>query len=240
MSALPRAGPLRAIEEFLEIFFPPACAACGRVLPVRGALCLRCELDSQRIPEQRCRRCAEPGDFPKELCPRCRIRPPDFERAVAPFAHEGPIARAIHRFKYEDHPELAPQLTELLLPAAAAWMEGAIPTACAIPLHALRFRKRKYDQAQLLARELAGRLGIPFAPQCLRRVRETQRQVGLHEDERERNLAGAFAATSSPKRVLLIDDVLTTGATARAASAALRGAGAKEVRVLTIARALSR
>jgi ComF family protein len=226
-------------EGLAEIFFPPTCLACAEVLPAPGFFCRRCTEGVERLPTPHCIECAEPGTFPRGRCPRCAARPPPFDRAFAPFAHDGPIARAIHQFKYEDHPELAPGLAQLLSREAPQFASSAV-TLCAIPLHEKRFRGRKYDQAQLLAGALAKRTGQRCAP-ALTRYRDTQRQVGLSEAERELNVAGAFRAMPLVRnqRVLLIDDVFTTGATARAAAAALLDAGARSVEVLTLARAFS-
>ena len=226
--------------RLLEVLFPPACVACGSVLPARAPFCLRCELEIERLPVLRCLRCAEPGDFSRRICPRCESRPPSFARAFAPFAHQGPIARAVHRFKYEDHPELARTLAGQLEIEARAFLKQAPRCVCAVPLHRSRFWQRRYDQAQLLARELA-RCAQLQEIDALTRTRSTRRQVGLHEGERERNVAGAFAVSKEVqgRRLLLIDDVFTTGATARAAASALVEAGAMEVQVLTIARAFA-
>ncbi len=111
----------------------------------------------------------------------------------------------------------------------------------ALPLHDRRFRERKYDQAQLLASELARATGREAPVGLLTRARETRRQVGLSESERAHNVAGAFTASPSAagQEFLLVDDVLTTGATVRAAATALRDAGATRVEVLTLARAFS-
>jgi ComF family protein len=226
--------------RLLELLFPPACAACGSVLPAKAPFCLRCDLAIERLPALRCLRCAEPGDFSRRICPRCESRPPPFARAFAPFAHQGPIARAVHRFKYEDHPELARPLTEQLQLQARAFIAQAPRCVCAVPLHRSRFWQRRYDQAQLLARELA-RCAQLQELDALTRTRHTRRQVGLHEGERERNVAGAFAVSKEVqgRRLLLIDDVFTTGATVRAAASVLLEAGAMEVQVLTIARAFA-
>jgi ComF family protein len=153
--------------------------------------------------------------------------------------HHGPIARAIHQFKYEDHPELAPLLAHLLALEAASFLAGAPDLVCAIPLHRKRFHQRRFDQAQLLAGELARRTGRRCVPGALVRHRATERQVGLNESERDLNVAGAFRGQASVRgaRLLLVDDVLTTGATARAAARALLGVGALEVQVLALARA---
>lgn len=129
---------------------------------------------------------------------------------------------------------------KLLNSEARTFLSTAAPVVCAIPLHERRFRERKYDHARLLALALAKRSDRPIL-QALTRHRATERQVGLSEVDRELNVAGAFRASSAVRnqRVLLVDDVFTTGATARAAAAALLEAGADEVQVLTLARAFS-
>ena len=110
----------------LELLYPPACLACAQVLPARAFFCETCDTAMERVPPACCRTCAEPGRFPSGECPRCHIQPPPFARAWAPFAHEGPVARAIHRFKYEDHPELAEPLGELLAHEAHSFL-AALP-----------------------------------------------------------------------------------------------------------------
>jgi ComF family protein len=223
----------------LELLYPPACLACSQVLPVRAFFCETCDTAVERVPPACCRTCAEPGRFPSGECPRCRLHPPPFARAWAPFAHEGPVSRAIHRFKYEDHPELAEPLGELLAHEARAFLRHAPALLVALPLHARRFRERQYDQTQLLAGSLAKATGLRAPVGLLSRPRETQRQVGLSEAERARNVAEAFLAspTVAGQSLLLIDDVFTTGATTRAAATALLNAGAAHIEVLTIARA---
>ncbi|MFZ5469927.1 MAG: ComF family protein [Myxococcota bacterium] len=227
------------LSELLGVVFPPSCVACAKVLRVHAYFCADCERELQRTPSIRCARCSEPGRFDGGECPRCTAWRPSFSVAFAPFAHEGPVARAIHQLKYEDHPELASPLAALLCAEARDFLAAAPPTLCAIALHQRRFRDRGYDQAMLLAAELARLTGRTLADEALRRARETRRQVGLSDDQRERNVAGAFEAHPScaGQRVLLIDDVFTTGATARAAASALLRAGAREVQVLTLARA---
>jgi ComF family protein len=158
--------------------------------------------------------------------------------------HTGPLARAVHRFKYEGHSALALPLARALAAEAAPWLEALQrlhppPALVPIPLHRRRLLRRGYDQAALLARAFARATGLPLCP-VLRRIRPTRRQVGLTEAERTENLHRAFAVTGPlpDAPLLLVDDVLTTGATARAASDALREAGARWVYVLTLARAV--
>ena len=225
----------------LELLYPPSCIACTQVLPVRAFFCETCDTAVERVPPTCCRTCAEPGRFASGKCPRCLALPPPFSRAWAPFAHEGPISRAIHRFKYEDHPELAEPLGELLARESRSFLSQAPTLLAALPLHVRRFRERQYDQTQLLADALAKASNRRAPVGLLRRARETQRQVGLSEAERARNVSEAFTASPqvAGQSLLLIDDVFTTGATARAAATALLQAGASHVEVLTLARAFT-
>lgn len=228
------------MSGLLDIFFPPACVACARVLGAAAYFCADCDATVEHLQPDRCEVCAEPGVFLEGCCPRCALRPPAFARAFAPFAHEGAVARAVHQFKYEDHPELARPLAELAARESPSFLSQAPRVVVAIPLHRTRLRQRRYDQAELLAGELA-RLTGRTRLQALTRERATQRQVGLSEADRDANVEGAFLCTAdvTGRDVLLVDDVLTTGATARAAASALRGAGATTVWVFTLARAFS-
>ena len=230
--------------ELLALVFPPACAACGDLVEEETPFCALCSLATEPVPLPGCGRCGEPVET-SGPCPRCRQRPPPFVTAHAAFVHTGPLARAIHRFKYEGHSALARPLARALATAAEPWLEPLRciqpgPTLVPIPLHRGRLLRRGYDQAGLLARALSSATGLPLRTNLLRRVRATRRQVGLTEAERTANLHRAFAlrGTLPVGPVILVDDVLTTGATARAASAALRAAGARTVYVLTLARAV--
>ena len=222
-----------------DVFFPPTCVACDEVLPRPGYFCVNCAPMVTQTPREHCRRCAEPGRFDGDDCPRCTAQPPTFDRAYAPFEHEGAVATAIHRFKYGGHAELARALGNLLASSAFAALAKSPGAICPLPLHEVRYRERGYDQATLLAVELSKVLKRPLTDRYLTRERATARQVGLSDSDRDKNVRGAFKASSKVRghSVVLIDDVLTTGSTAREAARVLKAAGAVQVSVLTLARA---
>jgi ComF family protein len=141
----------------------------------------------------------------------------------------------LHSYKYEDHPELARPLGERLAALAVDAPDLVVP----VPLHASRRRTRTYDQALYLAQRLAGLRGWTLAPGVLVRARATRRQVDQHRDARVTNVAGAFrvAGNVSGRHVLLVDDVVTTGATVAECARILKEAGARRVEVIAVARA---
>lgn len=228
----------RTWDAMVAGVLPDACVTCDDVLPDgERFLCEACLALTSEIAGPSCSRCGEPGAFHSGTCPRCRGSAPPFVSALAPFEHEGAIARAIHRFKYEDRSDLSRPIAGLVATRLGRKLAEVDGTLVPVPLGQLRFRERRYDQAALLAGALGRLLRRPVALDWLGRVRHTCRQVGLDEAHRENNVAGAFRAPRVAGPVVLIDDVLTTGATAREATRVLLEAGASEVRVVTVARA---
>jgi ComF family protein len=167
-------------------------------------------------------------------CGACRSRAPMFVLARAPFLHGGALAEAIHALKYEGREELARPLGMLF----EAVERPRVDLICPLPLHPARLVRRGYDQAALLAREAARRFALPFA-HLLERARATPPQVGRDRPARARNVRGAFRALKGVqgRAICLIDDVLTTGATAGEAARALYEGGARRVEVRTLSRA---
>jgi ComF family protein len=167
-------------------------------------------------------------------CKPCRTRAPPFALATAAWLHGGALAEAIHRLKYEGRFDLARPLGVLFEGCARPRCDVLVP----IPLHRHRLRERGFDQARLLAEAAGLRFGMRVSP-LLIRTRETGQQVGRDRVARERNVRGAFTADVRVRglRVCLVDDVLTTGATASAAAQALLLGGAARVEVRTLARA---
>ncbi len=173
------------------------------------------------------------------VCSLCRLGLTGYEGAFSYGFYEGPLRRLIHLFKFEGVPSLAAPLGRYLV--------RALPRDCQfdvivpMPLHWYRKWRRGFNQSELLAQEVARKLGLPVSAGALRRKRHAAPQSGLSSAARRRNVAGLFSVADSSqvegRRVLLVDDVLTTGATAQAAARALKRAGAAQVAVLTIARA---
>lgn len=170
---------------------------------------------------------------------RWRI-PPVFSRARAAAHYGGVIRRLIVRFKFEDKHEPVPLFVTLMRKAGRELLAEA-DVMVPVPLHRLRLLQRRFNQAALLAKGLSKAEGVPAAVTALKRTRRTHAQVGLTQEARQSNVSGAFKVSRGArnavrgKRVLLIDDVLTTGATVDACAAALLDAGAKNVDVLAIA-----
>jgi|SRR5438477_6521966 len=224
---------LRSIPALL---FPDRCGACETLC--EGPFCAACA-DTLVAVAAGCPVCGEPADqvllpaLRPRRCPRCRAAPPPYERARAPYLLGGALADAIHHFKYEGREDLARPLSTLFAGCEPPRADVVAP----IPLHASRLRERGYDQAALLARHAARAWGLPVRL-LLTRVRSTSQQVGQDRRRREQNVRGAFRATPvGDLRVCLLDDVLTTGATAAEAARALLRAGAIRVEVRTLARA---
>jgi ComF family protein len=157
------------------------------------------------------------------------------------FVYGGPLAEAIRRFKYHGRTEIAPALGQLLSGAVLPYV-GRVDLVMPVPLYPSRLRARGFNQAALLAKPVARRLGLPLDVMALGRIRDTAEQAGITRAERALNVKGAFVARAPrrPSRVLLIDDVRTTGATLAAASEALLNAGYSSVHVLALAGAIPR
>lgn len=230
---------MRVLDALLDALFPPRCAACRDLLPGREApsprlaVCGACEATLDRVLEC-CPTCGVESAL-EQPCEHCRAAPPPFDSVASAFRYGAAIATILHHYKYEDHPELAASLgaciAQLPLPA--------VDLVAPVPLHAARRRARTYDQALYLAQTVARELALPCRPDLLRRERATERQVGRSRGDRALNVDGAFRAQAdvAGQRVLLIDDVVTTGATAAECARVLKLAGAREVHVASVARA---
>jgi len=188
------------------------------------------------LAPSRCPGCDEATEGAEVFCATCSTLVERTTDAGAVFEYGGPVADAIQRFKYDGRSELGASLGLVMAAGARSWA-GKVDAVVPVPLHWRRRRSRGYDQAALLAKPVARSLAVPVRLRGLRRVRNTPSQVELPYQARQQNIAGAFAPgrLAGLARVLLIDDVRTTGATLRAASKALRAGGVAEVHAFVLA-----
>jgi predicted amidophosphoribosyltransferase len=223
----------RVLAEILALVAPPACVACRLPLDAaREGLCPACRRALPWLGEPRCPRCALPAP-----CAPCPARGAAFACAWAPLAHAGPARALVNALKFGGALALADLMAAQLAAGAPPWLAAGGPLV-PVPAHPARVRGRGFDQAQLLARALARRTGLPVAP-CLRRGGPALRQLGA--SRRRRVAAGrieVMAPAPAPERATLVDDVHTTGATLDECARALRLSGARTVCALTYSRTL--
>lgn len=236
--------PSRLLRPVLDALLPPRCLACGALTAEPGALCAACFAGVDFLGPPLCACCGDPFELamePGALCGQCIDRPPRFDRARAVFRYEGSARDLILRFKHADRTDCAPAFARWMLRAAPELVTAA-DLIVPVPLHRARLLHRRYNQAALLALKLDAASGRPgrAAPDLLVRARRTPSQEGRGRAARHRNVKAAFAVADPEavrdRRVLLVDDVLTTGATVGECARVLKGAGARAVDVLTLAR----
>ena len=232
----------RLAAPVLAVVFPSECAACGQLLLQIGAgpLCEPCWRALPRHSGVACR-CGLPVQAGLSACPRCRRGRQVFAAGCSLGPYEGSLKTVIHALKFAGRRRAAGRLAEALLEAEARRLLVATSDVLvAVPLHPRRLRERGFNQAALLALELARRTSRSVCPDALVRRLDTAPQAGLTAAARRRNVRDAFAvrrkAVVAGRTVTLVDDVVTTGATALACGRELLAAGAREVRLLSVAR----
>jgi ComF family protein len=233
----------------LDIIYPPACLACRKATAAHYALCSECWGAMRFIERPYCERLGTPfaQDLrsPSLISPEAMADPPVFSRARAVARYDdGPARRLVHRLKYSDRLELAGPMGAWMARAGAEIL-GDADLIVPVPLHRFRLISRRFNQAATLAHSVSKLSAVPVDPQALVRVKQTPPQVGLSRPQRAGNVQGAFRVAEEAKprlsgmRIVLVDDVLTSGATANAASRALLRGGAKNVDVLVFARVVT-
>ena len=240
-------SPSFLLRTFLHVLFPSACANCKRPLwddPV-PFVCRPCWETVLPLSGPCCPHCGGPFDSPVALqhsptheCGACRTNPPAFTQTWSLFPYQSPLKEAIILFKYRGKRSLTQHFLQAMIPALPPL--PTIDVLMAVPLHPQRLREREYNQSLLLAHGLSQHLQIPLLLSCLLRNRETVPQTCLPRSQRLTNLHRAFAIHDASRikgqRILLIDDVFTTGTTLHECAKTLRKAGAGPVYGLTLAR----
>lgn len=247
-SSAPLRGLARRLAPLLgaaaEALYPPVCIACRAETATPHGLCGDCFREAWFIDSPLCDRCGAPlhGATDAPFCDHCLGVDFAFGRARAAMAYEGVGRRLALQLKHGDRLELAQPLGRWMARAGRPLLREA-DLIVPVPLHWTRLLRRRSNQAAELARRVSALTGVPVAPDLMRRVRRTPPQKGLGREERRANLAGAFAVRPGREpaglRVLLVDDVFTTGATLSACAAVLRDAGAAGVDALCLARVAS-
>ena len=230
------------VDPLLAVVFPSACPACGRLLarPRRGPLCEPCWASLPRHRAVACR-CGLPLPPGLSACGRCRRQRQPFASGASLGPYEGSLRLVIHQLKYAGRRRAAGRLAEALLedPAVRA-LVATSDVLVPVPLHPRRLRERGFNQSALLAAEIAWRSARPHCADALVRRLDSLPQAGLSAAARRKNVRDAFAvrrrAAVDGRAVTLVDDVVTTGATALACGRRLVEAGAREVRLLCVAR----
>jgi ComF family protein len=236
------------VDAALAFIFPEVCQLCGLERAARrdGYVCASCQAQVRWIEPPYCARCGLP--YPGEMttpfeCSNCRDLDLQFDHARSAVAARGPVLEVIHRYKYQRALWFEPFLARLLVRRAAPELRDAgWDSIVPVPLYATKERQREFNQATRLGIHLGRATGLPVERRWVRRIAPTETQTQLSRDERALNVGRAFSATPgldlSGRRIVLLDDVFTTGATTNACSRVLRAAGAAAVCVWTVARGL--
>jgi ComF family protein len=232
----------------LDAVLPLRCLSCGIEIAAPGALCSTCWAGLDFLGPPQCRCCGLPFDHAAAagagedpVCAGCLAHPPRWDRARAAFLYDDASRKLILAFKHGDQTHAAPAFGDMLARAAAPFL-AEIDLIAPVPLHRWRLLRRRYNQAALLALALGRVAGRAVAPDLLLRRRSTPSQGGQDRNARRRNVAGAFAVRPGReplvdgRRILLVDDVLTTGATIDECARVLRRQGAAGIDVVTLAR----
>lgn len=235
------------MQKLLRLVYPPQCVSCGDLIGPDGALCGPCWLATPFISGLACDLCGHPlpgaAGTTAEHCDDCLVIARPWARGRAALAYRDNGRRLVLSLKRADRTEIVPSAARWMADACRTLL-GSGPVVVPVPMHWTRLVRRRQSPAALLAREVARQAGLEYLPDGLLRIRRTPLQDGKSRDARFINLSGAIAphprrgACLSDRDVLLVDDVMSSGATFAAAADAAHAAGAREVSILALARAV--
>lgn len=236
--------PIKKISQvFLQIVMPPTCISCADIVEIQGQICGTCWADIDFIGKYQCKSCGLPFAFDMgkgAQCQHCQHKKPVFGKVRAACQYEGTGRRLAANLKFHDKTHLAGAMARMMFNSGTEVLKK-VDVIVPIPLHKRRKFWRKYNQAALLSQALMSHdVDASYEPQLIKRVRATTPQTSLSYAQRQKNVEDAFIVDESVdlqgKTVLLVDDVMTTGATMNSCAAALKAAGAKKVNGLVFAR----
>lgn len=231
-------------SRFLNIIYPKRCLLCGTDLPHNDRLyaCPTCWDSRETIGPLACTACALPLEYGGERCPSCTGKKLPYRAAYASVRYRGVIQKYCHRIKFGRRAYLIDPLAELMCRTVreknlCQCADAILP----VPLHPARYRERGFNQSELLSRIIGGRFSVPVRTDILFRKKNTHPQFELSQERRLTNIRNAFeihtpCARPLPKRVLLVDDICTTGGTFRECASTLKKAGVKDITCLALAR----
>ncbi|MDB2415140.1 ComF family protein [Rickettsiales bacterium] len=232
------------INNVVNIIYPPQCFSCNVSIYEHGHLCPECWESIQFVRPPYCQKCSFPFEYSIEgenLCAECIKSPPAFNKARCAFLYDDNSRKIVTSFKFGDKTHSHMTLAKMMISSATDLLKE-VDIIVPVPLHRLRLLKRKYNQSAILAHSISKYTDIAVVPDLLIRNRNTPPQSGLTQRQRHKNMKNAFSVREKyhqfidEKKVMLIDDVMTTGATIEACTKALFKSGAAEVYVLTLAR----
>ena len=227
-----------------DILFPPRCAVCDEILEPeligRSYIHKKCEERLLPVKGALCMRCGRPVEERAEYCFDCsrKYQKQSFLQGKSLFLYRGDIRTTMYRFKYSNKREYAEFFADYGARIYGDWIRSKeIEVIVPVPMYGPKQRKRGYNQAECFGKALSRQMEIPMDPHMVKRYKDTAPQKELNDIERQKNLKGAFVCETQKchyKRILLVDDIYTTGSTAEAVTDALKNAGAKEVYVLSV------
>jgi ComF family protein len=239
------AGLMALARGGVNVLLPPHCMACEMPVASSGTLCAQCWGKLRLIERPYCERLGTPFSYDLgegALSAEAIADPPPFERLRAVAAYDDMARKLVHGLKYGDRLDLAQWMARWMVRAGGELVSSA-GVVVPVPLHRRRLWSRRFNQSAMLAQAVGGLSGVAVACFLLARLKRTPSQVGLTAAQRRKNVAGAFRVTAKRgqlrgKRIIVVDDVITTGATAEACARVLKRAGAARVDILALARAV--